>query len=113
MNFQQKVTSGVRIVRVQSTDLTHIEAPEMKTHMLELMMGAEKKILINLHDVQNMDSTGLGAFLFGVRQAERYDKDLRFCEVHKKVKFLIHVAHLEDVIDIYDSEKDALEEFEE
>jgi len=112
MVFNQERVGDVRVIRIREKKLTSHEAPEMKTKFLELIIQEGDKLLVNLKDVQNMDSTGLGSFLFGIRQAEHYGKDLRFCEIQPKVQFLIRIAHLDKVIDIYDTEKEALEDFQ-
>jgi len=54
----------------------------------------------------------LGAFLFGVRQAEQHEKDMRFCCAGEKVRNLVRIAHLESVMDVYKSEEAAMEAFE-
>lgn len=113
MEFIQENIGDVLVAHVQEKSITSHEAPEMKTSLLGLLMGKTPKILLNLKEVKSMDSTGLGALLFGIRQAERYGKDLRFCEMQTKIQFLIRIAHLEDVIDVYETQKDALKDFQE
>ena len=113
MRFDKEKIGDVTVVRIKEKKLTSHEAPEMKTALLGLVAGEDKKFLINMKDVQQMDSTGLGAFLFGVRQADRYEKDMRFCEIQAKVQFLIRIAHLDDVIKSYETEKDGLQAFQE
>jgi anti-sigma B factor antagonist len=113
MEFVQEKINDVLVVRPVGKSITSHEAPELKTALLGLLMGDSKKILLNLEKVQNMDSTGLGSLLFAIRQAERYEKDIRFCEMQQKIQFLVRIAHLEDVIDVYKTEKEALKGFEE
>jgi anti-sigma B factor antagonist len=112
MNYEKAVSKDVVIVRVREERLTSHEAPEMKVKLLELLIGEGEVILINLKDVKYMDSTGIGAFLFGVRQAEQHNKEICFCDMQPKVQFLIHIAHLEQVMDIYETEEKALKELQ-
>lgn len=113
MRFDREKVGNVNIIRVRETTLTSHEAPEMKTALLGLTTEEDENYLLNMADVENMDSTGLGSFLFGIRQFEDHEKDLRFCCVRSKVKFLIRIAHLEQVIDLYETEADALVAFAE
>jgi anti-sigma B factor antagonist len=113
MEFVQEKKGDVLVARLSAVNVTSHEAPELKTSLLALLMGEPKKILLNLSQVRTMDSTGLGALLFAIRQAERYQKDIRFCEMQSKVQFLIRIAHLEEVIDVYETEAEALKDFEE
>jgi anti-sigma B factor antagonist len=112
MNYEKTVKNDIVVVRVQEERLTSHEAPEMKTKLLELLMGEGNVILVNLKDVKYMDSTGIGAFLFGVRQAEQHNKEMCFCEMQEKVQFLIRIAQLEQVMDIYKTEEEALKELQ-
>jgi anti-sigma B factor antagonist len=110
MRFEKVVMNGIIVVRVNETQITMKEAPDVKTALLGLMIEKGECILLNLRNVQKMDSTGMGALLFGIRQAEQHDKELCVCELNDKVRFLIRVARLEEVIDVFESEVEALAE---
>ena len=112
MRFQRERVNDVNVIRIQEKKLSSNEAPEMKTTILGLVLEEDKKFLLNLREVENMDSTGLGAFLFGIRQAENNGKDLRFCDLNPKILFLIRIAHLEQVVKVYETEQQALAEFQ-
>jgi anti-anti-sigma factor len=113
MEFVQEKIGDVLVVRLAEKSITSHEAPELKTAILGLLVGDSKKILLSLGQVKTMDSTGLGSLLFAIRQADRYDKDIRFCEMQEKIQFLVRIAHLEEVIDVYKNEKEALNGFKE
>lgn len=113
MRMEKERIGDVTVARILEPKVTSHEAPEVKTALLELLVSEGENFLINLKNVENMDSTGLGAFLFGIRQAEQHKKDLCFCEARQKVKFLIRIAHLDQVIDVYDTEEEALADFAE
>ncbi len=113
MEFVQEKIGDVLVARVMEKSVTSHEAPDLKTSLLGLLMGDAQKVLLNFKEVKSMDSTGLGALLFGIRQAERYGKDLRFCEMQSKILFLVRIAHLEDVIDVYETQQEALKDFKE
>jgi len=111
MEFDKETRGDVLVVRLLEKNVSSHEAPELKTALLGFLMGNEKKILLNLKGVKNMDSTGLGALLFGIRQAQRYGKDIRFSDAQAKVQFLIRIAQLQNVITMYKTEKVALKSF--
>ena len=112
MQFDRERVGDVNIIRVRDKKLTSHEAPEMKTALLGLTLEDDERFLLNLDEVENMDSTGLGSFLFGIRQAENRGKDMRFCKLRDKIRFLIRIAHLEQVIQVYETEEEALEDFQ-
>jgi anti-anti-sigma factor len=109
MRYKKEVIAHVVVIRIQEPQITMKEAPDVKTALLGFMLEEESCILLNMGAVHNMDSTGLGALLFGIRQADQHDKDLCVCDLNEKVRFIIRIAQLEEVIDVYNSEKEALD----
>ncbi len=109
MRFKKEVIRDVTIVRVEDPQITMKEAPDVKTALLGLMVEPNPTILLNLDAVHKMDSTGMGALLFGIRQAEQHDKVLCVSNLNDKVRFLIRIARLEDVINVFENEAEALE----
>jgi len=113
MKYEEELVGDIRIVRIKEKKLTCEEAPEMKTQFLKLLTEEGEELVISLKDVEYMDSTGLGSFLFGIRQAERYDKDLVICEVSSRIQSLIKIAHLDSVLEIFKTEKEAVQALQE
>lgn len=111
MHLQTEKIGDVHVSRVTLEKLTGHEAPDLKTALLELITTEGEQFLLNLGKIKTIDSTGLGALIFGVRQADQHNKDLRFCEPGEKTKFLIRIAHLEDAIDVYETEREGLDDF--
>ncbi|MBN2202388.1 STAS domain-containing protein [bacterium] len=113
MQIEQETAGDVLVLRVLEKQVTSHEAPELKTALLGAMAGDEGRILLDLKAVENMDSTGLGALLFGLRQADQHDKDLRFSGMQKKVRFLVHVAQLDSTVPSYEDVEQGLRAFRE
>ena len=113
MRYEQEHQGELTIVRVREAKLTSAEAPEMKTAFLQLITEGQRILVLNLEDVQYMDSTGLGSFLFGIRQADANDKEVAFCGLNARIQSLIHIAHLDAILEIYDTEEEAVREIQE
>lgn len=111
MKIDEEKCGDVLVLHVQDRQVTSHEAPEMKTVLLGALLGDFEKILLDLANVEYMDSTGLGSLLFGIRQAEQRNKDLRFSGIQPKVSYLVHLARLEQVIEGYPTVKEALQGF--
>jgi anti-sigma B factor antagonist len=111
MRIDQEKIEDVLVLRVCEKQITSHEAPEMKTKILGFLIGDHEKVLLDLSQVSQMDSTGLGALLFALRQSDQHEKDLRICGIHSKVQFLVHVAHLEDVIESYQTVDEGVRAF--
>jgi len=111
MKYDRELIGDVLVIRIREQKLTSHEAPEMKTALLGFTLEEEEKILINMSEVKYMDSTGMGSFLFGIRQADQHEKDMRFCCIQSRIQQLIRIAQLGEVIDFYKSEDEAIKEF--
>ena len=109
MNLEKKDFGNVAVLVIHARQITSHDAPDLKTALLGYLVGKETKFLINLSEVESIDSTGLGALLFGLRQAKQHGKSLAFCDMKPKVRFLIKVAHLEEAMDLFDTQAEALE----
>jgi anti-sigma B factor antagonist len=112
MNLEKKEFGNVAVLHLHENQITSHDAPDLKTAILGALIGKETKFLFNLSEVESVDSTGLGALLFGMRQAKQHEKLMAFCDLKPKVMFLIKVAHLEDVMDIFETQEKALKKLQ-
>ena len=108
MQYDQEVKGDIVILHIQEPRLTSQEAPDLKTSLLGMLVEEGEYYLINLENVEYMDSTALGGFLFGVRQAQRYDKEIIFCGMKPRIQSLVRIAHLEQVLEIYKNKEEAV-----
>ncbi|RKY76088.1 hypothetical protein DRQ07_10875 [candidate division KSB1 bacterium] len=113
MRYEEEKKGVIKVVKIDEEQLTSNEAPEMKTAFLKMISGDCEFLVINMENVQRMDSTGLGSFLFGIRQAENVDKDVIFCCMNPRIESLVKIAHLTDVIEVYKTQEQAIKAVEE
>ena len=113
MNFQKENIEDVTVVRVQESRLDSNISSDMKTELLRLIEreGAQK-ILIDLNRVDYVDSSGLGALLFGHRQAKLNSGKPKLVNLNTKIFTLIKIAKLENILEGYQNEKEALKSFQ-
>ncbi|MFQ5708801.1 MAG: STAS domain-containing protein [bacterium] len=112
MQFQEEKRGDVLIFKVSHPRLDNSLAPDFKTQMLSLIeKKAEKKILIDLASVEYVDSSGLGALLFGLRQAKAKSGLLKLLHTNQKVSNLLRIAKLEKVLESFEDEQQAVESF--
>lgn len=108
MKYDQKKEGLITVIRIREKNINADKAPDAKTTLLGLILEEGEQILINLQDVENMDSTGLGTLLFAIRQGEQHNKEICFCSMNSKIKFLVRIAQLEQVVNVFESEEEAL-----
>ncbi|KAA3611373.1 MAG: anti-sigma factor antagonist [Calditrichaeota bacterium] len=113
MNFKVEKINNINILRVHETRLDTSIAPELKAELMALIQGdASQKVIIDLKEVDYADSSGLGAILFGIRQARENESQLKLLNINIRVMSLIRIAKLDNIIDFFDDEKEALASFE-
>ncbi len=111
MNFFLEEVNGVKVIRLKDERLDTNIAPDLKAQLLVLINDG-KRVLLNLEDVQYADSSGLGAILLGFRQARDGGGEFAICSVQKRVQSMIEIAQLSNVITIYDTQSEALEDMQ-
>ncbi|MDH3402833.1 MAG: STAS domain-containing protein [Acidobacteriota bacterium] len=69
------------------------------------------KILINLKGVSTIDSSGIGETVSAFTTVKKRGGDLKLCELSSKVMDVLQVTQLITVLDVFDSEQEALDSF--
>ena len=111
MNFSLDSKNDVQILRIHEERLDMEVAHDLKLQLLALLKDHHRKILLDLRDVEYADSTGLGAILFGLRQGRNFSAELKLVHLNERVLNLIRIAKLDDVVEAFDNEQEAIDSF--
>jgi anti-sigma B factor antagonist len=77
----------------------------------EILGDGSKKILLNLSDMDYIDSNGLGELVQAFREAQRRGASLRLLKPQDRVAKTLRLTNLLPMFTVYDSEEDALSAF--
>ena len=69
------------------------------------------KVLLNLSNVDFINSSGLGILVSALKILREEKGQLKFCCLQKYVRELFEISQLTNVFSIYETEKEALEKF--
>ena len=112
MKLLEEKKGDVLVVKLEDARLDSSIASEVKTELLRLMeRQGVRNLLIDLSQVEYADSSGLGALLFGHRQATANGGELKLATLHPKVMTLVKIAKLDGILEWYDTEAAALKSF--
>lgn len=112
MKLREEKIEGVQIVRIDEPRLDATISTALKTELLRLVeQEGAVHLLVDLKNVEYVDSSGLGALLFGHRQIRINDGKMKLVHLNVKVQTLIRIAHLDNVLESFDSEEEALRSF--
>jgi anti-sigma B factor antagonist len=111
MQISIRKISSINILSL-SGELSAQRQPEALSEQVKaLLQQGERLLLINLKDCLRIDSMGLGEIVkvYSLVAAER--GLLKLTEVPLRLRGLIVAANLTEVIEIYDTEREALNSF--
>lgn len=79
--------------------------------MNELVAEGWEKILLNLSRVTRIDSSGVGELVASARLARRFGGSVKIVRLSEDVRRVLHLSQILPVLDIYDSEDEAIGSF--
>lgn len=83
-------------------------ATDFKAKLLEFLDNGDKMIVINLSEVDFIDSSGLGALVLILRKIGP-DGRIKLCKLNEGVKSIFELTRLDEVFEIHKTEEGALE----
>ncbi len=109
MKFDITKNGKATILKLHGRKLDSMVAPELKAEFLILCKPkAAAKLIIDLHEVQFCDSSGLSALLIADRAMREHGGSIHLVHVHEKVMNLMRISQLDRVFTINAKIEDAL-----
>jgi anti-sigma B factor antagonist len=68
-------------------------------------------IVLNMHKVSWINSTGLGVLVSGYHTIKKNGGAMKICEVSDRIDSILNITQLKLVFDTYDTEAEALDSF--
>lgn len=107
MQIHQNTNGEVLIVRPLEKRIDAATATEFKEKMSEWIGAGNRRIVLNLADVDFIDSSGLGAIVSSLKRIGT-EGDLVICAVRETVMSLFRLTRMNRVFDIFPSEMEAI-----
>lgn len=111
MNFRMKVHLAENqppIIELEG-EVSVYTAPQLKQQMLNHHGQGIKHSVVDLTNVDYLDSTALGVLIGGLKQARDKDGNLVLVCPSPKIRRVFMVTGLDKIFDIFDTVDDALE----
>lgn len=110
--MEQKVfttSDGATIVIFSPTGRLDItSAWQFRTKLQDCIAKQSNHIVVNLGEVNFIDSSGLTSLVAGMRDADKARGSFKLCNVHPEAKLVFEVTMMDSVFEIFDSEEEAL-----
>ena len=111
INFTEQDVNDVTIMRVKDTRLDSRLSSLYKQEFVAMKDEGIMQLVVDLSEVEFIDSSGLGALLLGRRLFTADDGDLRIIGAHEKVLHMFKIAKLDRVFEFFDNQDAAVKSF--
>lgn len=103
--------NDIVILSVNEPIIDHSNSASLKEKLFLEIADGKNKIILDLTKVMEMDSSGLGALLFGKRQASHSGGNIFLVGIQPAVDSMLRIAQLSRVFDIFEKTDDAIAHF--
>jgi anti-sigma B factor antagonist len=111
MEISERNAGNVTVLNVTGKITLGVGDTILKDKLHSLLHQGRKDVLLNLGQVQYVDSAGLGAIVAAYTTMTREGGSLKLVSVTKRLQDLLTITKLLTVFDTFDSEEEALRSY--
>lgn len=111
MSVSERTSGSITILDCSGAITLGESSDALKDKIRSLLQQGRKQILVNLADVNYIDSAGLGELVSAHTTTTRAGASLKLSNVTKRIQDLLVITKLLTVFDIYEDEPTALASF--
>jgi anti-sigma B factor antagonist len=111
LSIASREVDGVTVLDLGGKIVLGEGSVQLREAIRDLMSKGIKNILLNLGNVNYIDSSGLGELVSAFTTAKNQSAALKLLSLTKKVHDLLQITKLYTVFDIYDDEASAIASF--
>lgn len=111
MLVSTREVSGVIIADIGGRIVLGEETTALRVLVGDLLSKGHKRILLNLAEVNYIDSSGLGDLVSAFTIVRKHDGELKLLKLTNKVRELMQITRLHTIFDIKDDEVVAINSF--
>lgn len=108
MKLMTEMQNGRTVVSVREERLDAHNSNELKDRIHKILEDGAHSLIVDLGQVQFIDSSGLGALLSGYKNASLRSSAFALAGLQPRVKSMFELTRLHRVFDIYPGLQDAL-----
>jgi anti-sigma B factor antagonist len=111
MKIGTRQVDGVTILDLSGRITLGEGSVQLRDAVRELLAKGQKHVLLNLADVNYIDSSGIGELVSAFTTMRNQGGELKLLKLTKKVHDLLQITKLYTVFDIKDDEAEAIASF--
>ncbi len=102
MEVQQENTNGVEIFKVKGS-LDSNTSPEFETLIYKSLENGQRKLILNLEDLDYISSAGIRVMLKTTKDLKRMDGNIVLCSLQDYVREVFDIAGFDGYLNIENS----------
>lgn len=110
MNTSLESVGTVTVVELLGDVLDAVVSEDLKNHLRDLAAD-RPNLVVDLHRITFVDSSGCGALIAAQRTCKEAGGDLRLCRLAGQVKTVFDLARLTRVLGVHDTRAEAVAAF--
>lgn len=112
MRTELRTEGDVAIIDLRGRLVAGEAVDSLRTAVNQLVAEDCKKILLNLSEVDWIDSSGIGELVGSIKLAERFSGAIKLLRIGDRVRHVLSISKLLPVLDVYEDEQEALASFD-
>jgi anti-sigma B factor antagonist len=111
LHITESVVDGVSLIALSGRIVLGEESNALREKLKSLVAGGATKIVLNMSEVDYIDSSGLGTLVAAHLSAKNAGASVRLCNLGHKFNEVMQLTKLITIFDVYDSEAAAVSSF--
>ena len=111
MQIRHSDRQDVAVLHLQGKIMGGPDATSLHEKLHELIEEGQLKVVVDLTDVDWMNSSGLGILIGGLSALRKSGGDLKLASVTEKIDEVLHITKLDRVFDVYGDIDSAVESY--
>ncbi len=107
----EKLVKGVMVLDLRGRVVLGPETTRLREKVKQLVEAGYTRIVVNLEEVDYIDSVGLSTLVGSYSTARKNGGDMKLLRLTKRVRDLLQITHLITVFETYDTLDQALVSF--
>ena len=111
MKISTRPVEAVTVVNLEGKLMLGEDTAQFRTRIRELIDSGAKKILLNMGNVNYLDSSGVGELVRAYASASSQGGQLKLLNLTKRIHDLLSITKLLTVFETYENEMHAMDSF--
>jgi anti-sigma B factor antagonist len=111
LNIVEKEVNGVTVLQVIGRVTLGEESNQLRTKLKEVLSQGKTRLVLDLAEVNYIDSAGLGTLVAGYTSAQNQGANLKLANLTKRIDEQLHITKLVTIFDVFGTVQDAVKSY--